>query len=123
MLANCANSSCAVSFRYLQEGRLFRLEADVTSASPANSSASGRPCKTEYFWLCSRCSKTVTLRLRQDGTVATVALPDYAHHHPEDFAIISRHEGKLLRSVTFARSRGKAESTKPPPGRAAGFGL
>jgi hypothetical protein len=101
MLAKCANPSCPASFRYLKEGRLFRLEADLTPA-PANMSV-GDPGKTEYFWLCSHCSKTVTLRLGEGGTVVATALPDYAHQNPEDFAIISRQGGKLLRSVTFAR--------------------
>jgi len=110
MLVKCANPSCSASFHYLQEGRLFRLEAEPTLASPDNFSAGGRPGETEYFWLCSRCSKTLTLRLGQDGTVVTGALPDYARHNPEDFAIISRHQGKLLRSVTFARSRRERET-------------
>lgn len=97
MLAKCANPSCSVSLRNLQAGRLFRLEADPASAPPANSSASVRPGQTEYFWLCSRCSQTVTLRLRADGTVVTDVFADYGNHHPEDFAIISRNGGRLLR--------------------------
>jgi hypothetical protein len=105
MLAKCANPSCSASFHYLQEGRLFRLEAELTLASPAN-----RPGETEYFWLCSRCSKTLTLGLGQDGTVVTRALPNYARQKPEDIANISRHQGKLLRSVTFARSRRERET-------------
>lgn len=105
MLAKCVNPSCSASFCHLREGRLFRLEAEPTLAPPADFSASGLPRQTEYFWMCGSCSKTLTLRLSQDGIVVIRTLPDYAHHHPEDFAIVSRHQGNLLRSVTFARSK------------------
>jgi len=107
MVAKCANPSCSALLRYLKEGRFFRLEADPTPGSPANFNSSGLSSKTEYFWLCSRCSKTMMLRLGQGGTVVTEALPEYAQDSPEDFAIISRHEGRLLRSVTFVRSRAR----------------
>ena len=110
MLAKCANPSCSASLRYLLEGRLFRLEADPALAPSVDSfSASGGRDKTEYFWLCSRCSKTVTLRLDVDGTVIIGALPNYGHHNPEDFAVISRHGGKLLMSISFDRIRRKAD--------------
>lgn len=109
MLAKCANPSCSASWLNLGEGRIFRLEAEPetnpTLASPSSFDV-GHPGKTEYFWLCSGYSKEVTLRLGQDGTVVLGALPDYARRNPEDCAIVSRHAGKLLRSVTFSRRRG-----------------
>jgi len=108
MLAKCANPSCSVSFRYLQEGRLFRLEADP-ELTPSNSYASSHS-RVEYFWLCSHCSGVMALHLGQDGIVVNVPLPDCAHRNPEDFAIISRHKDRLLRSVTFARRRGEGKS-------------
>ena len=103
MLAKCANPSCSVSFRYLQEGRLFRLEADPELTPSVNSYASHS--RVEYFWLCSHCSEFMALHLGQDGTVVNVPLPDYAHRNPEDFAIISRYRDWVLRSVTVARRR------------------
>jgi hypothetical protein len=109
MLANCANPSCCASFRYLQEGRLFRLEADPELTPSVNSYASIQS-PVEYFWLCSLCSELMVLRLGQDGTVVTVSLPDCARRNPEDFAIISRHKDRLLRSVTFARRRREEHS-------------
>lgn len=109
MLAKCANPSCSAVFRHLQEGKLFRLETEITLASPVSFGA-GDPGKTEYFWLCSRCSKTVTLRFGQDGTIVVGELPDYAQRNPEDFAVISRHEDKLLRSATFARRRARGDN-------------
>jgi hypothetical protein len=109
MLAKCANPSCSASWLNLGEGRIFRLEAEPetnpTLASPPSFDV-GHPGKTEFFWLCSGWSKKVTLRLGQDGTVVLEAFPDYARRNPEDFAIASRHAGKLLRSVTFSCRRG-----------------
>jgi len=109
MLAKCANPSCPASFRYVQEGRLFRLEADPELTPPVNSYASSQS-RVEYFWLCSRCSELMALRLGQDGTVVPVSLPDCAQGNPTDFAIISRHKDRLLRSVTLARGRGERHS-------------
>jgi len=112
MLAKCANPSCSASFHYLQEGRLFRLEDDpelTASVASVNSYASN-PSRVEYFWLCCRCSELMALHLGQDGTVVPVSLPDYAHRNPLDFAIISRHKDRLLRSVTFARRSGEGHS-------------
>lgn len=65
MLAKCANGSCFALFRHLAEGRLFRLE----SGSPPGSSTFNR---VEHFWLCPRCSATMTLHLKEDGSIGTV---------------------------------------------------
>jgi hypothetical protein len=109
MLAKCANPSCFAAFRNLQEGRLFRLEANPELTPSVNSYASDAT-KVEYFWLCSSCSEFMALRLGQDGTVVTVSLPDCAHRTPEGFAVISRHKDRLLRSVTFARRKPMADA-------------
>ena len=104
MLAKCANPSCSASFHHLREGRLFRLEDDpelILSVNPYASISTN----VEYFWLCSRCSESMVLRLGPDGTVVPASLPDCAHGNPKDFPIISRHQDKLLRSVTLARRR------------------
>lgn len=114
MLAKCANPSCSASFHYLQEGRLFRLEDDPELTPSVNPYASSHG-RVEYFWLCTRCSELMALHLGQDGTVVPVSLPDCAHRNPKDFAIISRHKDKLLRSVTFARSRGEGHSEGSVP--------
>ena len=104
MLAKCANPSCSASFRYLQEGRLFRLEADP-ELTPSVNSYAGSHSRVEYFWLCSHCSEFMALHLGQDGTVVNVPLPDRIHRNPEDFAIISRHKDRVLRSVTVVRRK------------------
>jgi hypothetical protein len=57
MLAKCTNRSCSASFRRLKDGRLFRLETDPTLWSSQSN-------RGEYFWLCDRCSPSMTLPRR-----------------------------------------------------------
>ncbi len=94
MVSKCSNPSCSASFRHLKEGRLFRLENDPALRSKSN--------RVEYFWLCHRCSSTLTLRLREDGTVVTVLLPEAIRGVPEGVALTStdRKQGLLLRTVS-----------------------
>lgn len=57
MLSKCANPGCSEQFRYLHEGKLFQLAATPAIAS------SGVPFEVlqERFWLCDRCSKSLSL--------------------------------------------------------------
>ena len=107
MLAKCSNPSCFAPFRYLEKGRLFRLEADP----PLRASTSNR---AEYFWLCDRCSSTMTLRLGEDETVLAVPLPDPIRSIPDGVALISvdRKKGLLLRSVRFPLSEQLRDRTR-----------
>jgi len=58
MLSKCANPECAEVFRYLHEGKIFRLsptpEVEATTKLPAS-------LLYERFWLCDACSKRMTL--------------------------------------------------------------
>jgi hypothetical protein len=94
MLVKCTNPSCSASFRYLSDGRLFRLESDSTLWSSKSN-------RVEYFWLCHRCASKMTLRLRENGTVVTVLLPELIRGVPDDVALswVDRKPGLLLRSV------------------------
>jgi len=58
MLSKCANPECCESFRYLHEGKLFRL-----CPTPEVQIAAGtfKPALHERFWLCTRCSRKMTL--------------------------------------------------------------
>src|SRR5271157_2265423 len=96
MLAKYSDPSCAAPFRYLEDGKLFRLESDPTLRSSKSN-------RVEYFWLCHRCSSTMTLRLREDGTVVTVLLPEPLRGVPDGVALtaVDRKKGLLLRSVSF----------------------
>jgi hypothetical protein len=60
MLAKCANPACSAPFRYLHEGKLFRL--DLGAGPPARSGH--MPRQLQYFWLCERCARTMTLEMR-----------------------------------------------------------
>jgi hypothetical protein len=95
MLTECSNPSCGAPFRYLKDGRLFRLESDPTLWSSKSN-------RVEYFWLCDRCSSEMTLRLREDGTVVTVLLPEPIRGVPHGVALTwaDRKTGLLLRSVS-----------------------
>lgn len=95
MLKECSNPSCAAPFRYLKEGRLFRLQTDPAICSSKSD-------VVEYFWLCHRCSSEMTLRLREDGTVVTVALPEPIRGVPDGVALTQadRKMGRLLLSVS-----------------------
>jgi hypothetical protein len=67
MLAKCANPSCSKPFRYLHEGKLFRLEAGQPKGRSWNQ-------RSEWFWLCDECAINVTLRVGV-GEVVRTALP------------------------------------------------
>jgi len=60
MLAKCANPTCSAPFRYLHEGKLFRLDLGAGPPSPAGHV----PRQLQYFWLCERCARTMTLEVR-----------------------------------------------------------
>lgn len=66
MLAKCANPKCSAPFRYLHEGKLFRL--DLGAGPP---SADTRiPRQLQYFWLCDHCARTMTLVMHAGKVLA-----------------------------------------------------
>jgi hypothetical protein len=95
VLAKCANPSCSTPFRYLEAGKLFRLEDDPREARGAH--------KPEYFWLCNSCSKDMTLRLDESSGVQLVAGRDSGDpvENPVDFVLLDRRKGQLLNRVSF----------------------
>lgn len=109
MLAKCANPSCSTPFRYLETGKLFRLENDPRE--------SGRAQKPEYFWLCHKCSKKLTLRLDESSAVRLVAETDAGGpaENPVDFVLLDRRKGQLLNRVSFW-SHWPSKRTKSPGG-------
>jgi hypothetical protein len=104
MLVKCANASCLMSFRYLNVGKLFRLEQGAGARS-------SHLRTTEYFWLCDRCSLSLTLGLMEDGGVMTVEL-ETAHQDPSHVACaaVNRRGGLLLSTVCFLRCAHQTES-------------
>ena len=87
MLSKCANPGCTATFRYLHDGKVYRLDVDVLAARgdfdanrgvgaplTAVSTLAPAPLKKparalEYFWLCNRCSETMTLRVDRGNVV------------------------------------------------------
>jgi hypothetical protein len=66
MVSKCANSGCESSFRYFRSGRLFLIEPGASPPAPAADFHEGfRP--SEYFWLCERCSRAMTVTIDGQG--------------------------------------------------------
>lgn len=99
MLGKCSNSSCSAPFRYLQNGQLFRLEADpVLGTSKFN--------KPEYFWLCDQCSSSMTLRIGGEGKLTPIVLraPINSNRDGNGITLVDRREGLLLSRLGFPKA-------------------
>ena len=96
LLDKCSNPSCRESFRYLQQGRLFRLETDPNASSPYLKRA-------EYFWLCSSCAGRMTLRLDDFAKIRTLRVPDQMQSTESsvNFVAIDRKLGLMLSCLYF----------------------
>ncbi len=99
MLDKCSNPSCSASFRFLQDGKLFRLERDPRGNNATTDSSRSR--RVEYYWLCEPCASTMTLRLGDDDCVEAVALPPALQYSPASLGLFlsDRKHGLLLHSV------------------------
>jgi hypothetical protein len=67
MLSKCANPECSELFRYLRQGKIFRLTPSPTVQAAAAALGSQL---TERFWLCDLCSQKMTMIW--DGARATI---------------------------------------------------
>jgi hypothetical protein len=99
VLNTCANPGCREPFRYLRDGRLFRLQAEVKGSSSEISNP-------EYFWLCARCCESLSLRLAEDRQVVVVdasvtPAPTAAEF---DFIPLDRRGGLLLGCLRIVRA-------------------
>ena len=66
MLSKCAHPACFAQFRYLRQGKVFKVRM------PAPGDQSGEH-RVEYFWLCENCAQAFKVILK-DGAVMTVPL-------------------------------------------------
>ena len=71
MLSKCANPACFARFRYLRQGKIFKIERH-TSPSEGRRKAGGRGI--EHFWLCESCEKVLTV-ICENGVVSTQPRP------------------------------------------------
>jgi hypothetical protein len=75
MLSKCANPSCSASFRYFHQGKLFRMEtaeedgniSEYGTMMVRDATKTGR--RAEFFWLCDRCAREMTLVYDHKGSV------------------------------------------------------
>jgi hypothetical protein len=80
MLAKCANPACTAPFLYLREGKLYQIETGAEIPSKAgehNQGASAqderKPARRlEFFWLCGRCARQMTLAFDRGRGVVVV---------------------------------------------------
>jgi hypothetical protein len=63
LLSKCAHPTCFAQFRYLHEGRVFKVRM------PAFARHAGTH-RIEHFWLCERCARSLTI-VFEKGRVAT----------------------------------------------------
>jgi hypothetical protein len=80
MLSKCLNPHCTAKFRYLWEGRLFRV--DFSEAKRKKSALAGKMpllCagekdrRIEHFWLCGDCAMHLSLELSEVCEVRLVS--------------------------------------------------
>ena len=65
VLSKCVNPECFATFRYLHEGKLFKLECN----DPRLKALGVKPGSSEYFWLCSACVDHMTVVFRNGQVV------------------------------------------------------
>jgi hypothetical protein len=103
MLSKCLNPRCFATFRYLGQGRLFRVDFAEETRKKAHTggtvpaSTAGKSSPIEYFWLCESCAATMTFELRTDGHVHAVPLQIAAKMPP---AVAAQPAPKLLASAS-----------------------
>jgi hypothetical protein len=75
VISKCANPACGEPFRYLREGKLFRVDLDQLENRAAGKSDSEKVWhRLEHFWLCGRCAATMTLVAERGRGISTVPL-------------------------------------------------
>ena len=73
MVSKCANPACSAPFRYLHEGKLFRIERSIQKNSDQEHDSIGKKqaAHVEFFWLCKDCSQTLTLIFEKNVGITT----------------------------------------------------
>jgi len=73
MLTKCANPACNATFRYLRDGRVFKIER---RADRSPHLAGKKPPMVEHYWLCEGCAAQMTLGVDFYGNVITLPLEE-----------------------------------------------
>ena len=86
MVSKCANPACSTPFHYLREGKIFRVEVEVTPPAtaedtfePSNGNKlpflveARKPSrKLEHFWLCGPCSQSMSLLFDRENGISVI---------------------------------------------------
>jgi len=89
MVSKCANPACSTPFQYLRDGKIFRVEVEVTPSFAEEDTVelsngnkvpflltARRPNrKLEHFWLCGSCAQTMSLLFDKDQGITVVPKP------------------------------------------------
>jgi hypothetical protein len=86
MVSKCANPACSTPFHYLREGKVFRVEVELSHPVQETIELSNgrkvpflvpggsKPArKTEHYWLCGPCSQTLNVQF--DKEAGFIVLP------------------------------------------------
>jgi len=75
MISKCANPECSAPFRYLRDGKLFRVDLDqLESTLPEQDDPAKKWHRMEHFWLCGRCAASLTLVAEKGKGITVVSL-------------------------------------------------
>jgi len=72
MLSKCANPRCTAAFQYLHAGKLFLVDSD--QLGPRLAPQRKAPRSVEYYWLCTECASSMTLRFQRGLGITTVPI-------------------------------------------------
>ena len=72
MVRGCSNPKCGATFKYLHEGKLFAFESP--EHPPPNNEGYGAGGVTRFFWLCSVCSRAMTIAIGPNRTATLVQI-------------------------------------------------
>jgi hypothetical protein len=103
MLSKCANPECFETFRFLHQGRLFRLDPTPAVASAATSLGF---LLYERFWLCDLCAQSMTVAW--NGKHANVVPISSAVHLRPLLSDLPRMKGSQRVGSDFLRRRAAA---------------
>jgi len=86
MVSKCANPACSTPFHYLREGKIFKIEVEITPPVTLEDAieltdgskvpflvATRKPGrKLEHFWLCGPCSQSMNLIFDKDSGITVL---------------------------------------------------
>jgi hypothetical protein len=74
MISKCANPTCSTPFHYLRDGKVFRVDLSESNDPNFPFLVNGKKAtrRTEHFWLCGVCSRTLSLVFDKEKGITVV---------------------------------------------------